>query len=475
MSSSQDPRSTNSDLATSARRSGRWLWIGLVALFAIGTAVSLYMALRAPSRVQDSGNEYAVSLVRNSIEPVLTPADLAKPVTGSRYDELETLAEKHIFTDGRTVRITVWREDKLVTFSTEKTIVGRKPRVATSTLEDSLRGDVTSAVFDPSEKQSRLPGIAEKTLRTYVPLQAVAGGSPPGSVEVDQTYSEIQPSIDKLWWPLVAVFAIGLIICLVATPSILSGSRKLPGRSQKESAKAPAGASGAQAGLAGTRQAGTTRSPPKPAASPPGGGAPVETGTEDGSSQGLERRLRQAEKRAELAEERARQTAALALQDKEKLRALEAELKRVRGGGQPAPATPLSSAPAKEGAAAPATAAGAAGAAAVAEARVKQLQEQVVQLESRLKAAEMQRKSAESQAKQQESEVRSGAERLRELEAGRADLETKLKSASETKPVPAKSAGASAKEVAAAAAAATAIAALETKLKVAEEAQRETA
>src|SRR3954470_22886370 len=253
MSPSQDPRSTKSDLATSARRSGRWLWIGLVALFAIGTAVSLYMALRAPSRVQDSGNEYAVSLVRNSIEPVLTPADLARPVTGSRYDELESLAENHIFTDGRTVRVTVWRNDKLVTFSTAKTIVGRKPHVATTTLEDSLRGEVTSAVFDPSEKQSRLPGISEKTLRTYVPLQAVAG-SPPGAVEVDQTYSEIQPSIDKLWWPLVAVFAVGLIICLVATPSMLSGSRTLPGLSRKDSTKAPTGAPAGQAGLPGTWQ-----------------------------------------------------------------------------------------------------------------------------------------------------------------------------------------------------------------------------
>src|SRR4051812_18284704 len=427
MSSSQDPRSTNSDLATSARRSGRWLWMGLVALFAIGTAVSLFMAFRAPSRVQDSGNEYAVSLVRNSIEPVLTPADLARPVTGSRYDELESLAENHIFTDGRTVRITLWRNDKLVTFSTAKTIVGRKPHVATTTLQDSLRGQVTSAVFDPSAKQSRLPGVAEKTLRTYVPLQGIAGGGPPGAVEVDQTYSKIQPSIDKLWWPLVAVFAVGLIICLVATPSMLSGSRKLPGLSRKEPSTAPAGQPTAQTGLPGTRQPTTQRSPPKPAASPPGGGAPVETGTREGSSEGLERRLRQAEKRAELAEERARQTAALGLQDKEKLRALEAELKRV-GGGQPALATqPLSSAPAKEGAgpSGAGAAAGAAATAAAAESRAKQLQEQVVQLESRLKAAEEQRKAVESQAKQHDAEARSAADRARQLESSRADLEKK--------------------------------------------------
>src|ERR1700750_1486699 len=142
MPSSQEPNSTKSDAATTARRSGRWLWIGLVALFAIGTAVSLYMALTAPTRVEGEGNDYAVSLVRNSIEPVLTPADLAKPVTGFRYAELDTLATKHIFTDGRTVRITVWRSDKLVTFSTAQTIVGRKPHVATTTLQDSLRGQV---------------------------------------------------------------------------------------------------------------------------------------------------------------------------------------------------------------------------------------------------------------------------------------------------------------------------------------------
>jgi hypothetical protein len=384
MSPSQDQRSTKSKLSTSAGRSGRWLWIGLVALFAIGTAVSLYMALTAPSRVEGSGNDYAVSLVRNSIEPVLTPADLAKPVTGSRYDELDSLATNHIFTDGRTIRISVWRKDRLVTFSTAKVIVGRKPHVATTSLQDALQGTVTSAVFDPSQKQSKLPGLSEKTLRTYVPLQGIAGGPPPGVVEVDQTYSEIQPSIDKLWWPLVAVFAVGLIICLVATPSVLSGSRKLPGLSRKEPAPAPARQPVGQTGLPGTRQPTTQRAPPKPAASPPGGGAPVETGTQEGSSEGLERRLRQAEKRAELAEERARQTAALGLQDKEKLRTLETEVKRLRGGQPPAASTqPLSSGTPKEGtapAAAGAAAAVGAGGAAVAEARVKQLQEQVARL-----------------------------------------------------------------------------------------------
>src|SRR4051812_6732605 len=427
MPSSQDPRPTKSELSTSAGRSGRWLWIGLVALFAIGTAVSLSMALTAPSRVESSGNDYAVSLVRNSIEPVLTPADLAKPVTGSRYNELDALATNHIFTDGRTIRLSVWRKDGLVTFSTAKVIVGRKPHVATTSLQDALHGTVTSAVFDPSQKQSKLPGLSEKTLRTYVPLQGIAGGPTPGVVEVDQTYSEIQPSIDKLWWPLVAVFAVGLIICLVATPSMLSGSRKLPGLSRKTPATAPAGQPAAPSGLPGTRQPATQRAPPKPAASPPGGGAPVETGTQEGSSEGLERRLRQAEKRAELAEERARQTAALGLQDKEKLRALEAELKRV-GGGQPAPATqPLSSAPAKEGAgpSGAGAAAGAAATAAAAESRAKQLQEQVVQLESRLKAAEEQRKAVESQAKQHDAEARSAADRARQLESSRADLEKK--------------------------------------------------
>src|SRR5204863_4305320 len=124
------------------------------------------------------------------------------------------LATNHIFTDGRTIRLSVWRKDGLVTFSTAKVIVGRKPRVATTSLQDALRGTVTSAVFDPSQKQSKLPGLSEKTLRTYVPLQGIAGGPTPGVVEVDQTYSEIPPSIDKPRGPLVPGLALGRTLCL---------------------------------------------------------------------------------------------------------------------------------------------------------------------------------------------------------------------------------------------------------------------
>src|SRR3954452_15163903 len=283
MSSSDKKLSPKSEPSASARRSGRLLWVGLLALFAIGTAVSLYMALTAPSRVEDSGNAYAVSTVRNSVEPVLQPSDVIKPVSGTRYEELDTLARNHIFTDGRTVRLTLWRKDKLITFSTEKVLVGKKPHVATSSVDDAFQATVTSSVFDPSTKQQHLPGISEKTLRTYVPLAETSSGVVPGVVEVDQTYSEIQPSIDKLWWPLVAVFAVGLIICLIATPSMLSGSRKMRTLSRKEPAT-PGGPAATQTGLPGTRHVGTTRSPPKPAASPPGGGAPVETGTDEGSS-----------------------------------------------------------------------------------------------------------------------------------------------------------------------------------------------
>src|SRR5438477_788790 len=166
MSTRPDPLESKT-LSAQSRRSGRLLWIGLVVLFAIGTGVSLFMALTAPSRVQSAGNDYAVAVVHNEWDPVWTSTAM-KPVTGSRYTDLRSVAETRIFNDGRTVRLSVWRRDGEVVFSTAHALVGRKPDVATSALDDALKGAVTSTVFDPSSKQSKLPGIEQKTLRTYV-------------------------------------------------------------------------------------------------------------------------------------------------------------------------------------------------------------------------------------------------------------------------------------------------------------------
>ena len=85
----------------------------LVVFLAIGIGVALVMSGDVRQREEAAAMFHAEFLTTSVLGPALTPQDLAAPVTGPRYRELEAFVQDRILSDGRVVRVKVWGLDEI--------------------------------------------------------------------------------------------------------------------------------------------------------------------------------------------------------------------------------------------------------------------------------------------------------------------------------------------------------------------------
>jgi diguanylate cyclase (GGDEF)-like protein len=146
----------------------------------------------------------------------LRPSDVSEPVSGKRLRRLDALVRRSVFVDG-TVRVTLSRPDRLVTYSSDHTLIGRKLPVSART-QEALTGTVTSevaAIPDPLNPQTEL-----KVLRTYVPLSV--GGRTPGVAGIYQDYAPIESAATKAFLPVAGILEFVLLALYVLLIPLLS-------------------------------------------------------------------------------------------------------------------------------------------------------------------------------------------------------------------------------------------------------------
>jgi PAS domain S-box-containing protein len=211
----------------------RFAAASLIAFLAAGVGVALIAGRAVRSQEEAGATLHARTVGDGVIRPMLRPLDIREPVTGARYAALVGLLRERVFTDGRVVRVKVWRPDGTITFSDDPSLVGRH-----FPLEEDLRqaasGTVVSDVSELSEAENVSERrLASKLFETYVPLEFPQEGRVTGVIEVYQQYAYVQQEVDRLNRTVALAFGGGLAaLYLVLMPLVLGAARRLRERNE---------------------------------------------------------------------------------------------------------------------------------------------------------------------------------------------------------------------------------------------------
>jgi signal transduction histidine kinase len=196
-------------------------------LIGVGIAALRAGELRASS--EEVAQVRAELIAESVIAPLLGPADLAGPVIGVRYRELDRAIHEFAMEDAGVERVKIWNHDGMVVFSNDQEQVGLEPELEEDLLE-AFEGEVASEISDLSEAENASERtLADQLFETYVPIN-LSGGTDPDEVdaviEIYQDYSAIQGEIDRLNDTLKISLGIGLLALYILLVPVMVGTTR---------------------------------------------------------------------------------------------------------------------------------------------------------------------------------------------------------------------------------------------------------
>jgi diguanylate cyclase len=201
----------------------------LVLRFAVLTALCLGVGAAAillftrhhhTVQAERAAAHQAELLVQTILFDELVSADFARPTPPERRIELDRLFRRTSLLNSA-VLVTLSRPDRLVTYSNDHTLIGRRTGDAART-RDVAAGHLTSDVTSILDPRSRRP---LKVLRSYVPLTR---GSRDGIVGIHQRYGPIESAARSAFLPVAGILELVLLLLYVTLVPILARvSRRL--------------------------------------------------------------------------------------------------------------------------------------------------------------------------------------------------------------------------------------------------------
>jgi diguanylate cyclase (GGDEF)-like protein len=195
----------------------------LVLRFAVVTALSLGLGGAAiltftrhlnTLEAERTAAKHAQLVAQDVLADRLRSTDLTRPVSPSRREELDGAFQRKILRPG-TVLVTLSRPDRVVTYSTDHSLIGRRIASATRTKE-ALRGTLTSEVTTVPRSGD---GGRLKVLRTYVPVTL---GKQRGVVAVHQDYGPIQAAARAALLPVAGILELVLVLLFALLVPLLA-------------------------------------------------------------------------------------------------------------------------------------------------------------------------------------------------------------------------------------------------------------
>jgi signal transduction histidine kinase len=207
----------------------RFAITSLIVFGLIGVGIAALRAgdLRASS--EKAAQVRAELIAESVIAPLITPADIAEPIRGARYRELDKAIHEFAIQDAGVERVKIWREDGMVLFSNDPEQVGVAPELEAD-LQEAFEGHVESEISDLSKPENASERkLADQLFETYVPVNLSGGdGSPEVDtvVEIYQDYSAIQQEIGRLNNTLTISLGIGLLALFVLLVPVMVGTTR---------------------------------------------------------------------------------------------------------------------------------------------------------------------------------------------------------------------------------------------------------
>ena len=198
----------------------RFALLTALCLGAGAAAILLFTRHLHTVQAERSAAHQAELLAQTILSDELGASDFERPPGSKRRAELDQLFRHKALLNG-TVLVTLNRPDRLVTYSTDHTLIGRRTVDAERTREvlgGTLTSDVTS-ILDPRTK-SQL-----KVLRSYVPL---TGEDRRGIVGIYQDYSPIESAAQSAFLPVAGILELVLLLLYITlVPILVRVSRRL--------------------------------------------------------------------------------------------------------------------------------------------------------------------------------------------------------------------------------------------------------
>jgi len=176
---------------------GRWRLLAYFAVisfaaFALVGVTVHELITREVSRTNfRAATDHAVFVADAFLRDRLTPDDIAKPVTGDRYDALRTYVSSRLIVGG-VIRVKVWSANGTVVFSDEPRLVGRRFPTEAASLADVLRKGPETEITDLTEAENVFErGLAKESISTYVPVALGRSTTPIAIVELYQDYTPL--------------------------------------------------------------------------------------------------------------------------------------------------------------------------------------------------------------------------------------------------------------------------------------------
>jgi signal transduction histidine kinase len=207
----------------------RFALTSLLVFGLIGVGTAFLRARDVRSRAEDAAAVRAELIAEGIVAPLLSPADLAAPVRGNRYQQLDREIRGFAMDDAGVERVKIWRRDGTVLFSNDPAQVGQRPEAEDDLLE-AFEGEVESEISDldkPENASERR--LADRLFETYVPVSLSGDPEVVGVdavIEVYQDYSVIQQEIDRLNGTLTVSLGAGLVALYVLLLPLMIGTTR---------------------------------------------------------------------------------------------------------------------------------------------------------------------------------------------------------------------------------------------------------
>ncbi len=207
----------------------RFAITSLIVFGLIGVGIAALRAGDLRTSSEEAAQVRAELIAGSVIAPLLTPADIAEPIQGTRYRELDRAIHEFAIQDAGVERVKIWREDGMVLFSNDPEQVGLAPE-READLREAFEGHVESEISDLSKPENASERkLADQLFETYVPVN-LSGNDTSSEVdtviEVYQDYSAIQQEISQLNNTLTISLGIGLLALYVLLVPVMVGTTR---------------------------------------------------------------------------------------------------------------------------------------------------------------------------------------------------------------------------------------------------------
>jgi hypothetical protein len=203
-------------------------WATLTAICLLGAAVAYGVTWYRQGELEREATRDARRLVVDTLQPLLTPADLEEPIRGDRYEDLAAEVDDHLL-GGPINTVVIWRDDGTILFADDPTRVGQK--------DPEMRDEIHAVAAGTSE------GVVDgERFRVFTSLRVGEDGEL-AAAEVGRSHAAIVAEAREPWYPWVSRALIAAVVfaaLYIATGIYFAVRGRLDTRAAREGS-APSG------------------------------------------------------------------------------------------------------------------------------------------------------------------------------------------------------------------------------------------